>query len=93
MSFMEDLKRWAKGEDDEDEEFEDFAPSRKASGRGDEVELNIKPLLYRRVAVMDRVKDNVSAVLDSQYVIIGYGTVSAVEYMYCLAAKAEILRK
>ncbi|MEA5039688.1 MAG: cell division protein SepF [Clostridiaceae bacterium] len=46
MSFMEDLKRWAKGEDDE-EDLDEFVPSKK-QGRPAEDEVSIPVTDFRR---------------------------------------------
>lgn len=53
MSFMEDLKRWAKGEDDE-EEIEEFTPSRK-QGHASEDDVSIPVTDFRRGGNKDKV--------------------------------------
>ena len=47
MSFMDDLKRWAKGEDDE-EDLEEFAPPRKQPKPAAEDEVSIPVTDFRR---------------------------------------------
>lgn len=40
MSFMEDLKRWAKGEDDE-EDIEEYTPAKKNRSSDDEISIPV----------------------------------------------------
>lgn len=50
MSFMDDLKRWAKGEDDEDEEFEEFPtpPARRQSASRNDDDISVPVTDFRR---------------------------------------------